>query len=94
MFVLDLDEGAVTTSVGPVPVTRALPPGMGGTPEQAHANRPRLLQAPQRTDRLVQVLRALSGNMDAEEPVAGGNPRLAQHGVQEALARSGLSFGC
>lgn len=94
MSVLDLDERAVTTSVGPVPVTRALPPAMAGTPEQAHANRPRPLHAPPRTDRLVRVLRALSGNMDADEPVAGGDPRLARHGVQEALARSGLSFGC
>ncbi len=92
MSVLDLNEAPVTTSVGPALVTQAPPMDVGTGAEQAHANPPRLLPPPPRNDRLAQVLRALSGNMDAEEPVVVGDSQ-SRDAIQERFARSGLSFG-
>ncbi len=92
MSVLDLSEASATTSVGPAPVTQPLPVDLGTGPEQAHTNSPRLLPPPPRNDRLAQVLRALSGNMDAEEPVVVGDSQ-SRDAIQERFARSGLSFG-
>jgi len=92
MSVLDLNEAAVTTSVGPAPVTQAPLMGVGTGPEQAHADPPRLLSAAQRMDRLSRVLWALSGNMGTEQAVVVGEPR-TQDGIRERFARGGLSFG-
>ncbi len=92
MSVLDLNEAAVTTSVGPALVTQAPPMDVGTGAEQAHANPPRLPSAAQRMDRLSRVLSALSGNMGTEQAVVVAEPQ-SQDANQERFARSGLSFG-
>lgn len=87
MSVLELSDAAVNTSV-------ATAPSVGTGREQAHANPRRLFKASPRIGRLGQVMRALSGRMDADEAVVEVDAGRTQDGTCERLARCGLWFGC